>query len=101
VCGADRDVPEGGYGTVAPRQAELVIGHEGLGEVLTGCFAAWRCWSPSTPGVARWCQAAKALTAVDLDWLREMIARRVPVTNFGDALVRKPGELKVAVDLTV
>jgi threonine dehydrogenase-like Zn-dependent dehydrogenase len=34
VCGTDRKIAEGAYGTPPPGEARLVIGHESLGEVL-------------------------------------------------------------------
>ncbi len=34
VCGTDREIAEGGYGEPPPGESELIIGHEGLGEVL-------------------------------------------------------------------
>ena len=34
VCGTDREIAEGGYGEPPPGENKLVIGHEGLGEVL-------------------------------------------------------------------
>src|SRR5919109_1021378 len=34
VCGTDREIAEGNYGTPPSGQARLVIGHESLGEVL-------------------------------------------------------------------
>ncbi|MFL5859266.1 MAG: glucose 1-dehydrogenase [Solirubrobacteraceae bacterium] len=34
VCGTDREIAEGGYGEPPPGDSKLIIGHEGLGEVL-------------------------------------------------------------------
>ena len=34
VCGTDREIAEGGYGEPPPGESKLIIGHEGLGEVL-------------------------------------------------------------------
>ena len=34
VCGTDREIAEGGYGEPPPGEDQLIIGHEGLGEVL-------------------------------------------------------------------
>jgi len=34
ICGTDREIAEGAYGAPPPNEARLVIGHEGLGEVL-------------------------------------------------------------------
>jgi glucose 1-dehydrogenase len=34
VCGTDREIAEGGYGEAPPGEQKLIIGHEGLGEVL-------------------------------------------------------------------
>jgi len=34
ICGTDREIAEGAYGTPPSGEARLIIGHEGLGEVL-------------------------------------------------------------------
>jgi glucose 1-dehydrogenase len=34
VCGTDRKIAEGAYGTPPPGEARLVIGHKSLGEVI-------------------------------------------------------------------
>ncbi len=34
VCGTDREIAQGEYGEPPPGESELIIGHEGLGEVL-------------------------------------------------------------------
>ena len=34
VCGTDREIADGEYGEAPPGESELIIGHEGLGEVL-------------------------------------------------------------------
>ena len=34
VCGTDREIAEGAYGEPPPGESKLIIGHEGLGEVL-------------------------------------------------------------------
>ncbi|HEX4279161.1 MAG TPA: glucose 1-dehydrogenase [Solirubrobacteraceae bacterium] len=34
VCGTDREIAAGSYGEAPPDQSKLIIGHEGLGEVL-------------------------------------------------------------------
>ncbi len=34
VCGTDREIAQGEYGESPPGESELIIGHEGLGEVL-------------------------------------------------------------------
>ena len=34
VCGTDREIAEGVYGEPPPGESRLVLGHEGLGEVL-------------------------------------------------------------------
>jgi glucose 1-dehydrogenase len=34
VCGTDREIADGGYGTAPPGHTTLIIGHESLGEVL-------------------------------------------------------------------
>jgi threonine dehydrogenase-like Zn-dependent dehydrogenase len=34
VCGTDREIAEGSYGEPPPGEKRLVVGHEGLGEVL-------------------------------------------------------------------
>ena len=34
VCGTDREIADGGYGTPPPGETRLIVGHESLGEVL-------------------------------------------------------------------
>jgi threonine dehydrogenase-like Zn-dependent dehydrogenase len=34
VCGTDREITDGAYGTPPPGHTRLIVGHEGLGEVL-------------------------------------------------------------------
>lgn len=46
-------------------------------------------------------QAADALARADLDWLRRMITRRVPMSGFVEALSKHSDDVKVIVDLTV
>jgi len=43
--------------------------------------------------------AAEALGRADRDWLRGMITRRLPLERFPEALEKRPGEVKVVVDL--
>ena len=71
ICGTDREIAEGAYGTPPSGEARLVIGHESLGEVL------------EAPG------------------LGGLITRRVPLTSWTEALDRQPEDIKVVVDLTV
>ncbi len=47
-----------------------------------------------------WAQAVDALAAADPAWLRGMITRRVPLTDWSEALDRQPEDIKVVVDLT-
>ncbi len=44
-------------------------------------------------------QAAEALAKADLDWLARLVSRKVPLTNFADALARNDDDVKVAIDL--
>ncbi|MEU8816236.1 glucose 1-dehydrogenase [Actinoplanes sp. NPDC048796] len=43
--------------------------------------------------------AAGALAAADLDWLRSLITRRVPLDRFADALTAHPDDIKVVLTL--
>jgi threonine dehydrogenase-like Zn-dependent dehydrogenase len=43
--------------------------------------------------------AAEVLGAADRDWLRSLISRRVPLDRYGEALERRPDDVKVVVDL--
>ena len=43
--------------------------------------------------------ASEALGRADHDWLRSMITRRLPLERFPEALEKRPGEVKVVVDL--
>jgi NADPH:quinone reductase-like Zn-dependent oxidoreductase len=89
VCGTDREIAEGAYGTPPPGEARLVIGHESLDEVLE---------APAGSGF--WEQAAEALAAADPGWLGGLITRRVPLTSWTDALDRQPEDIKVVVDIS-
>jgi glucose 1-dehydrogenase len=42
---------------------------------------------------------AKALAAVDKDWLRRLISRRVPLEDFAAAFDHRPDDVKVVLDL--
>ena len=44
-------------------------------------------------------QAADALARADRGWLDRLITRRIPMDGFADALEKKSGDVKVAVDL--
>ena len=44
-------------------------------------------------------QAAEALAKADLGWLARLVSRKVPLTNFADALARDDDDVKVAIDL--
>ncbi len=44
-------------------------------------------------------QAAEALAKADLSWLARLVSRKVPLTNFADALARNDDDVKVAIDL--
>jgi glucose 1-dehydrogenase len=44
-------------------------------------------------------QAAQALAAADQLWLERIISRRVPLSDVSDALTRRPGDVKVVIDL--
>jgi glucose 1-dehydrogenase len=35
VCGTDREIAEGAYGTPPPGETRLIIGHESLGRLIT------------------------------------------------------------------
>ena len=50
-------------------------------------------------GRRHWEQAAVALAAADPEWLRALITRRVPLDRWTEALVRRPGDIKLVVDL--
>lgn len=42
--------------------------------------------------------ALSTLMRADKQWLAQLIARRVPLERFAQALERRPGELKVVID---
>ena len=53
-------------------------------------------------GRRHWEQAAAAaLAAADPGWLTGLIARRVPLARWTEALDRQPDDIKVVVDITV
>ena len=43
--------------------------------------------------------AAEALGKADRGWLKRLITRRVPLERFEEALERRPGDVKVVIDL--
>jgi threonine dehydrogenase-like Zn-dependent dehydrogenase len=45
--------------------------------------------------------AAEALTAADPSWLERLITRRVPLERWPEAMVRRPGDVKPVIDLTL
>ena len=51
-------------------------------------------------GRRHWEQAAAALAAADPGWLNGLIARRVPLGRWTEALDRQPEDIKVVVDIT-
>jgi threonine dehydrogenase-like Zn-dependent dehydrogenase len=44
-------------------------------------------------------EAAEALSKADLSWLTRLVSRKVPLSNFADALKRSDDDVKVAIDL--
>ena len=48
-----------------------------------------------------WQAAAQALTTADPDWLSALVTRRLPLAGFADALIARPDDVKVVLDLTV
>ena len=44
--------------------------------------------------------AADALAAADLDWLRRLITRRVPLEKAAEAFQPQDGDIKVVIDLS-
>ena len=120
ICGTDREIAEGAYGTPPSGEARLVIGHESLGEVLEAPagsgFAPGDLAPRLNPNMVlrnqvlvgtvnacrrHWEQAAEALATADPGWLGGLITRRVPLTSWTEALDRQPEDIKVVVDLTV
>jgi threonine dehydrogenase-like Zn-dependent dehydrogenase len=45
--------------------------------------------------------AAKSLAEADKAWLGRLISRRVPLSNWQEALERRPGDIKVVIDFTL
>jgi threonine dehydrogenase-like Zn-dependent dehydrogenase len=45
--------------------------------------------------------AAKSLADADKAWLGRLISRRVPLSNWQEALERRPGDIKVVIDFTL
>jgi threonine dehydrogenase-like Zn-dependent dehydrogenase len=50
-------------------------------------------------GKRHYADAVDVLLAADLGWLERLITRTVPLSDWPDALVRKPDDIKVVVDL--
>ncbi|HEY7949124.1 MAG TPA: glucose 1-dehydrogenase [Acidimicrobiales bacterium] len=44
--------------------------------------------------------AAATLAKADHGWLERLVSRRVPLENFGDALVRQPDDVKVVIEIS-
>jgi threonine dehydrogenase-like Zn-dependent dehydrogenase len=44
-------------------------------------------------------QAAQALAKADLGWLSRLVSRKVPLSDYSDALTRQDDDVKVAIDL--
>ena len=44
--------------------------------------------------------SADAIARADEGWLQRLITRRVPMERFGEALERRPGDIKVVIDLS-
>jgi threonine dehydrogenase-like Zn-dependent dehydrogenase len=47
-----------------------------------------------------WEMAAKSLHDADQKWLTQVISRRVPLSQWHDAIVRQPHDIKVVIDFT-
>jgi threonine dehydrogenase-like Zn-dependent dehydrogenase len=45
--------------------------------------------------------AADALAKADARWLERLITRRVPLSQWQDAFVRRPDDIKVVLDFTL
>jgi threonine dehydrogenase-like Zn-dependent dehydrogenase len=50
---------------------------------------------------AHYAMAADALRRADKKWLSRLITRRVPLSQWPEALARRPGDIKVIVDFTI
>jgi predicted lipid-binding transport protein (Tim44 family) len=44
-------------------------------------------------------QAAEALAKADAGWLTKLVSRKVPLSQYRDALQRQDDDVKVAIDL--
>ena len=71
---------------LTPLNRELVLGNE----VVFGSVNAGR---------RHYTQAADALAAADRDWLGRLVTRRVPLSDWAQALTKGPDDVKVVVDL--
>ena len=75
ICGTDREIAEGAYGTPPSGEARLVIGHESLGEVLEAPAgsgfvpAMWGTW-PSHPVRSCGCNRRRACGSPGCDRLK-------------------------------
>jgi threonine dehydrogenase-like Zn-dependent dehydrogenase len=50
--------------------------------------------------LAHYAEAARLLAAADRDWLRRLITRRVPLSEYEAAFKGEPNDVKVVIDLT-
>jgi NADPH:quinone reductase-like Zn-dependent oxidoreductase len=71
ICGTDREIAEGGYGTPPSGEARLIIGHESLGEVLE---------APAGSGFAPGDLVVGIVRRPDVIWSRTSAPDTIPAT---------------------
>jgi len=109
VCGTDREIVAGKYGSAPPGQERLVLGHESLGRVEEApsgsgfergdlAVGIVRLFGSVNANRSHYEMALDTLMRANKDWLVQLITRRVPLERFAEALERRPGDIKVVID---
>ncbi|MCC6315025.1 MAG: glucose 1-dehydrogenase [Thermomicrobiales bacterium] len=112
VCGTDREIIEGDFGTPPPGERELVLGHEALGEIAAvgPDVAGWTIGdlvvdTVRRPGPCAACQSGQSDMCSDLEYTEYgIIGRHGYMTELfveePDHLVRVPADLEAVGILT-
>lgn len=83
-------------GVSAPRQVQVDAGSLNKTMVLENNVV----FGSVNANRRHWEAASEALAHADLAWLRRLVSRRVPMTDWKSALERQPDDVKVVLDLT-
>jgi threonine dehydrogenase-like Zn-dependent dehydrogenase len=107
VCGTDRGIADGAYGTPPPSEERLTVGHESLGEVLEAPAGSGFAPGDLIVGISRRPDPVpcSAWAAGEWDMCRndgfgELITRPEPLASWTEALDRQPEDIRVVAELT-